>query len=178
MGNLLLPRPENIRGRFGTYVTSDLFRIAERLQEIDRNLFIQSLDPPVRGFGHEYHFTIAEWIPELRREEFVMRVEELDARVIEACQRMLAIPFAKRFAEYEKLEAKWAEEERERQLDEMYEKVGGPMLPLLESCGFINSRPISYPKRNATARRHRNFKGLGGMSAKGGELILPAGARV
>jgi hypothetical protein len=154
MSELMLPRPDNVRGRFGTYVTSDVFHIAERLQELDRRLYVAALDEPIHWHGQEYHFTVSEICGD-GVERFVMRVKELDGRVIERCERMLRIPFEQRFAELEKAEAKWEAEDKQRQLDELYEQMGGDMLIQLDRCGFID-RPVSYAKTNATARRHRN----------------------
>jgi hypothetical protein len=177
MSEIMLPRPDNVRGRFGSYVTNDLFHIAERLQEIDGGkdrLYIQSFDEPIEWHGRTYNFAIVEWVPEKQREELVMRVECVDGRVIQAVERMRAIPFEQRFAEAEKLEAKWAEEDKQRELDQLYERMGGEMLIQLDRCGFVQ-RPVSFAKRNATARRHRNFKGLGGVMPVKRELILPVG---
>ncbi|MGZ6570468.1 MAG: hypothetical protein ACXVHB_05935 [Solirubrobacteraceae bacterium] len=165
MSEIMLPRPENVRGRFGSYVTSDVFHIAERLQEVDTRLFIQAFDEPIHWHGRTYNFAVVEWVPERQRDELVMRVKDLDGRVIQAVERMRRIPFAKRFAEAEKLEAKWEAEAKERKLNELYERMGGNMLAQLDRCGFVQ-RPQSYAKRNPTARRHRNAKGLLGVPAR------------
>lgn len=86
-----------------------------------------------------------------------MRCEQLDGRVIKECERMLRIPFMHRLDALEKVEAKWAEENKQRQLDELYERMGGNMLVQLDRCGFID-RPVSHAKMNPTARRHRNAR--------------------
>jgi hypothetical protein len=180
MAAIILPRPGNVRGRFGAYVTNDMFHIAERLQEIDGGtgrLYIQSFDDPIEWHGRTYNFAIVEYSPELTPpEQLVMRVRELDSRVIQQVERMRQIPFAKRFAEFEKLEAKWEAEDKARQLDELYERMGEPFLRKLEECNFIDPTwARSYAKVNKTARRHRNFKGLGGAPAS--RVVLPAGVR-
>lgn len=180
MPSIILPRPDNVRGRFGSYVTNDLYHIAERLQEIEGGhgrLYVEAFDEPLDWHGRIYNFAITEYVPELMPpERLVMRVEHLDGRVIERVERMRKIPFEKRFAEAEKLEARWAAEDKEHQLNELYEKMGGNMLIQLDRCGFVD-RPVSYSKVNATVRRHRNFKGLGGVQPKTSKLILPAGVR-
>lgn len=158
MSDLYLPRPENIRGRYGNYVTQDMFHIAERLQELDRSLYISTLDPPLEFHGLVYNFAISEICAD-GQERLVMRCEQLDGRVIRECERMLRVPFLHRLAELEKVEAKWAEENKQRQLDELYERMGGNMLVQLDRCGFID-RPVSYAKTNVTARRHRNHDGV------------------
>lgn len=160
MSSLILPRPDNVHGRFGTYVDGDVYNISERMRELSQHLSLQVLDPPVTGFGKTYHFAICEYSPKSGREELVMRVEALDARVITALERMRKIPFEHRFKEMEKLEAKWAEEERERQLNELYEKMGGNMRIQLERCGFTDSWGPKYAPTNKTARRHRAYKAV------------------
>ena len=160
MSDLMLARPDNIRGRFGTYVTSDVFHIAERLQELDKRLYVTALDEPIDFHGHKYNFTISEMCGD-GVERLVMRTEHLDARVVQACERMLRVPLDKRLDELEKVEDKWAAEEKDRQLEELYERMGGDMWIQLERCGFID-RQQSFAKRNPTARRHRSAKGLVG----------------
>ena len=179
MGKIILPRPENVRGRFGSYVTHDVYHIAERLQEVSPRLFVSTLDPPIEFHDEVYNFAVSEMCSD-GVERLVCRVESLDGRLIEKVERMLRIPFAHRLRELEKLEAKWAEEEKQRQLDELYDRMGEPFLRKLEECNFIDPKwKHSYAKRNNTARRHRNFKGLGGSQPRRGidEVILPAGVR-
>lgn len=154
---LILRRPDNVRGKFGSYVTSDVYHIADRIREIPRgeNLSIQVLDPPVVGFGRTYNFAIVEYSLISQQEELVMRVETLDARIIESLERMLRIPFKQRFAAMEKEEEKWAKEEKERELNELYERMGGNMRIQLERCGFTDPWGPKYAPMNRTARRHR-----------------------
>lgn len=159
--DLFLPRPDNVRGRYGNYVTSDVFHIADRLQELDPSLYASTLEPPLEFQGRTYNFAISE-ICRDGVERLVMRSETLDGRVIQRCERMLRVPFEKRLAELEKREDKWAEEDKQYQLDLLYERMGGDMLVQLDRCGFVD-RPVSFAKRNPTARRHRN------------QVILPAG---
>lgn len=153
MHDLLLERPDNVRGPFGTYVNHDVFHIAERLKELDPHLVIEAHEP--KHFGPKtWNFTIAELIP--GGEKLVMRVEQLDARIIERCRYILSVPFEQRYAEMEKEEAKWEAQEWDRQKEEAYERIGGPMNILLEQCGF-SQRPKSYAKRGVThAPRRRS----------------------
>jgi hypothetical protein len=166
MGEILLPRPDNVRGRFGSYVTSDVFHIAERLQEVDKRLFIQSLDPPITQFGRTYNFAIVENTPV--GEQLVMRVQELDARIITSVERMLHIPFSKRFEAAERECERWEAEQQEKALDELYERMGGNMRIQLERCGFTDPWGPKYAPMNKVARRHRRnraFSGLMGVGA-------------
>lgn len=164
--DLYLPRPENVRGRYGNYVSQDMFHIAERLQELDRSLYVSTLDPPLEFHGLTYNFAISE-ICRDGQERLVMRCAQLDGRVIQDCERMLRVPFGARLDEAEKIERKWAEEEKQRQLDELYERMGGNMLVQLDRCGFVD-RPVSHAKMNPTALRHRNFDGRK-------QIVLPPG---
>lgn len=164
MSDLILPNTGAVRGRFGAFVTSDVFHISERLQEVDKRLFVEAFDEPIEWHGRTYNFAIVEYVPEKQETELVMRVEHLDARVIDRVERMRRIPFAARFAAAEAAEAKWAEEDKQRQLDELYENMGGNMLIQLDRCGFID-RPVSYAKVNKTAQRHRGER----------KVVLPAG---
>ena len=167
MSDIILPNTTaGLRGRFGAFVTSDVFHIAERLQEVDKRLFIEAFDEPIHWHGYTYNFAIVEYVPEKQDYELVMRVEHLDARVIDRVERMRKIPFAQRFAAAERAEAKWAEEDKQRRLDEQYEKMGAPFLRKLEECNFIDPKwGRSYAKLNNTAQRHRNAR----------KVVLPAG---
>lgn len=160
MPDVILPRPDNVRGRFGTYVTSDVYHIAERLQEVSDRLYIQEYDQPLKTLSGVKNFVIVEVLPD-GRETLVIRAETLDARLIEAVQRMRKIPFETRFAAMEKEEEKWAAEEKERQLDELYERMGGEMRHQLARCNFIDPWRPSYRPMNRTARRHRRYREVG-----------------
>lgn len=165
MSKLILPRPENVRGRFGSYVTGDMYDIALRLQELDKRLVVQAYEPPVTQFGRTYNFAIVE-VGQDGVERLVMRVQELDARVIERCERMLRIPFAQRFEAAEKENEKWEEEQKQKQLDELYEKMGGNMRIQLERCGFTDPWGPKYAPMNRTARRHRRYGSANGVPAR------------
>lgn len=162
---LMTPRPDNVRGRFGQWVTSDVFHIADRLKELDPHLMVSALDPPVVWAGKTYHFTISEMCRD-GVERFVTRAQALDGRVVTSCERMLRVPFEHRFAEAEKEADKWEAEEHERQLDLLYERMGGNMRIQLERCGFTDPWGAKYQPMNKTARRHRNAKGLVGVPAR------------
>lgn len=146
-GELTLPRPENVRGRFGSFVTADMFHIAERLQEIDKNLFIEAFDNPITMGDQTWNFAIIEWIPSLHKDELVTRVEALDARVIEHVQYLLHVPFEVRFAEAERLEDQRKEDARKAEVEEMYERMGRAFWYQLEHDGFNSGRGVSFPKR-------------------------------
>jgi hypothetical protein len=75
-----------------------------------------------------------------------MRVEALDGRLIEHLQFLLHVPFEQRFAEAERRADKIEADAKEKNLDELYERMGRPMWTELERCGFID-RNRSYAKR-------------------------------
>lgn len=148
MSSLTLPIvPANLRtARPGIkLVESDMFDICERLYELDRNLYVYELDPPVPLGSKLYRYAICEMCAD-RVERLVMRVEALDARVITELERMLRVPFEHRFAEAERQEAADECARKESELNELADKIGLPMLPDLERTGFIQ-RSVSYPKR-------------------------------
>jgi hypothetical protein len=151
MSDVAYPRPENLRGRFGRWVTADVFNIANRIREVEGGdrLYIQHLDPPVTYIdGDIRHFAIIEYVPEGKPpEQLVTTVSALDSRVIEHMQYLRKVPFKIRFAEAERLEKKRADEDRERQLDEALENWGWDFRRQLAHDGFITTTGVSYPSR-------------------------------
>jgi hypothetical protein len=146
VSSLALPRPSNLRGPWGELVTADQYHISERVQELDPNLYIYKF-----GTNGNITYAICEMCSD-RVERLVYRTTALDGRVIERLQFLLHVPFAERLAEAEKIEKKAEEERKEAEHAELYERIGGPMLPDLERCGFIQ-RPKSYAKRGVTGGR-------------------------
>lgn len=142
MSALALPRPSNLRGGPGTHVEGDVYRICDRIREIDSNLWID----PLPGGG----FAICERCAD-NVDRLVYKAPALDARIVEQLEYLLHVPFEQRFAEAEKEAAKYEAEHREKELDELYERLGGPMLPALERTGFIQ-RSKSYPKSKRRGR--------------------------
>lgn len=142
---LVLPggvRPSNLHlppGARALAVDSDLYDICGRVAEIDKSLHIVLLE------GDDKHcFAIMEHCPDMER--LVFKVKELDARVLQKLQKIMAMPLQERLALLEKEEHRLAEQEQERELDDLYERVGRPMWTQLEHDGFIQ-RGVSYPKR-------------------------------
>ncbi len=156
-GTLILPhtvKPLNLSLPPSAKVTSvdgDLYNICERIREIDPSLRVVLLEhDPTDTWSYAIMEDCADGECRL-----VFKVKELDARVVTKLQRMMKIPFAQRYAEAEAECFKFEAEEHERSLEELYEKIGGPMLRELEQCGFIDGRGVSYAKRNRAARRAR-----------------------
>lgn len=147
MSELTYPRPDNVRGKFGQWVTADMFHIAQRLQEVDKSLFIQQLDPPTKWNDQTWNYAIVEVADGFHTEQWVYGAEALDSRVIEHVEYLLRVPFAERFAAAEALEAKRQKDAEDRELDEALEGWGWDFRKQLEHDGFITHRGTSYAKR-------------------------------
>lgn len=154
MSALTLPAPSNLRVPRGTQTTlveSDVFNICERVKEISPSLYIFAIDPPQQKGDRTYRYAVCEHCAD-GVERLVIRVEELDARLIDNLRYMLAVPMSERLDRLEAQEREADEKRKEDQLSEMYERIGRPMLTDLEKCGFI-TRPVSYPKSGAVGGR-------------------------
>lgn len=145
MSTLTLPRPDNLRGRFGQMVESDVYMIADRVREIDPSLFIYATDQP--GVAKKY--AICEHCVD-GVERLVFATDELDARVLTHLQYLLRVPFEHRFAEAERIADQNEAERKQNETDEFYERLGRPMWTRLEHDGFIETRGVSFPKAGAT----------------------------
>lgn len=128
-----------------------MYDVCERLRKEfpDIELFVV-----MHTLGDSSYYTVMERCKDGVDRVTIPRVHELDGRVIERIRYYLGVPLEQRFAEFEKEEARAAEARKQAELDELYERMGGPMWAQLERDGFIQ-RPKSFAKRNATARRHR-----------------------
>lgn len=115
-------------------ITSDVYRIAERLQEIDSPYPLAINLTQDLGKGATA-YTIVELPP--GGERVVFRCNKLDARVIEHVQYLIKVPLKDRFAEAEKIMDKWEAERREAEQDDLVERIGLPMLRDLRECGFL-----------------------------------------
>lgn len=151
MSEISYPRPDNVKGKFGRWVTADMFHISQRIQEVSPSLFIQELDPPTQWKDQTWNYAIVE-VDEHGTDRWVYGAEALDARVIEHVEYLLHVPFSERFAEAEKLEANREADDQERQLEEALENWGWDFRKQLEHDGFINDRGKSYPKSGVRPR--------------------------
>lgn len=144
--SLILPdsvRPTNLHLRESVQmrmVEGDVYDIANRVKGVDPSLFIVQLEE-----GGDCAWAVMEHCAD-GVERLVFRTDALDARVVEKLRYLMARPLHERLAEAEEIEHKFAEAEKERDLDELYERMGRPMWTQLEHDGFIQ-RGVSYPKR-------------------------------
>jgi hypothetical protein len=145
---LTLPtQPDNYRSEHrGQFVESDVYNICNRIQEVDRSLYVYDF-----GRDAKPRYSVCEMCKD-GVERLVYRPHELDGRVVEHVQYLLHVPFDTRFAQAEALEAKRAEEQKQYELDKLTNDVGLPMLKQLEHDGFIETRGRSYAKRGVHAR--------------------------
>lgn len=144
MSSLLIPvAPTNYRSDWGSVqVSGDVYRICERVAEIDPNLIVR--ERPDWQTAGGFRYIISEMSKD-NVERWVLGIDDLDGRLIERLERMLYIPFEERYAAAEREEEQHKKAEVERELDELAETIGLPMQTQLERCGFVQ-RPVSYPK--------------------------------
>jgi hypothetical protein len=149
--NLMLPdgmAPSNLHLRPSVktrYVDGDMFDICERLAEISTRLYIVELvDDGKAAYAIMEHADDGV-------QRLVMKVKELDARILEKVRYMLHVPFAQRLAAVDAENAKYEADHHERILDETYERMGGQFRRQLWHDGFIEHRDVSYPKIGVAA---------------------------
>lgn len=145
-GLTIAATPRNLRYVRG-HVEGDVFRICERLEEIDKSLFVDPIDPPVTVGDKTYHYAIVEECGDgVCR--LVFRVQELDARIIEHVQYLMHVPFERRLDEAEKRADQMETDAREAEKDKLVETMGLPMLAQLHHDGFIQRRSIYAPSNS------------------------------
>lgn len=152
---LILPYvPANINtgGIRNARITSDMFHISERIAEIDAPYPLAINLTQDQGSGATA-YTIVEEAPQGPR--VVFRCNRLDARVIEHVQYLIRVPLKDRFAEAEKIMDKWDADEKDREMDDLVERVGLPMLRDLRECGFLGE--YGHGTGTDLARSRKNF---------------------
>lgn len=157
--SLLLPdgmRPSNLHLAPTTkqrFVENDVFHVADRLRDIDPTLNIVQLE------GHKGKDV--QWLVTEECIDGVVRpvghFDACDNRMVQRVQYILSVPFSERLRIAEAENAKHEAEAREHESDELYERLGGPMLRQLDHDGFVpGGRGTSYAKRGvAQAGRSR-----------------------
>jgi hypothetical protein len=165
MSDLLLPdglRPTNLHLLPGTkvrYVSNDVFNIAGRLREISPRLYILELERN-SSEGSMFGYSIMEQCHDgVDRLVFRVSKGQLTQRhVLDRIGYLMSKDLHTRIAILDAEREKWESESHEDEMEKLYDQMGGPMWTELEKTGFIQ-RPVSYPKTNATARRHRRHIG-------------------
>jgi hypothetical protein len=134
-------RPNNLHyapGVKATLVESDMFDICKRVQEISPRLFILLLHD-----DNNAKFAIMEKCQD-GVDRLVMKRDVLDGRVVERLQFLMKVPLAARMDALEKEEARLQAHANEKASDELYERLGAPMLRQLRHDGFADD-PVSRP---------------------------------
>jgi hypothetical protein len=160
LGELILPFvPANVNSdRMRTQrVTSDVYHVCDRLQALNSRLRVNITEYTETG---QKAFTVVETnVPVFidgkweHEDQVVFRTTKLDARVVEHVRYLLQVPAAQRYEEAEKLATKHEEDEHERMMDDLVERVGLPMMRDLRECGFLGA----YSKGGDASRGRRSF---------------------
>lgn len=138
--NLVLPP-----GTLPVPVNSDMYRICDRIREIDESLYIVLLE------GQKYPYAIMENCKD-GTSRLVFKVYELDARVLDKLRRLMSMPLHYRIKKLEQENHRFEQQEHEQEMERLYEEIGRPMWTMLEKCGFIDGRGVSFPKAGVATR--------------------------
>lgn len=153
MSSITLPErcaPTNLRLREDVrvrMVDSDMYDICSRIKEIDSNLFIIDLEDD----DEKHCYAIMETAID-GTEMLVMRVHALDERVLTRLRQLASVSLQERVQQAERDHFRFEQAEKEREFNELYERVGRPMWTQLEHDGFIQ-RGVSFPKKGAKTKR-------------------------
>lgn len=126
-------------------VDSDMYNICERLQEIDRGLYVVQATR-----NGECVYNIMDAAPDGSVQR-IFKCKELDARVLERVRYIMAVPFEERYEKACREIDEYEAQQKEEDLDDLYERLGRPMWSQLEHDGFIDGRNKSYAKRGVRA---------------------------
>lgn len=148
--DLLLQCPTNLSlppGVGAAYVDGDMYDICQRVREIDENLRVVVLTGQEKRYTHAIMEHCGDGV-----ERLIFKVGPadqdcplLDGRVVEKLRRLAAQPLAERLRRFEAEETKYEADQKEHELEKIYENLGRPMWTQLEHDGFIQ-RSVSYPK--------------------------------
>jgi hypothetical protein len=137
--------PHQVRFELDGETLHWLEHLPEEVQDGDR-LFV------VIHEDHPEPFVVMEHADD-GTDMFVLRTDRLDAKTYETLRRARFIPLHKRLAAFEKEEAKHQADQKQHELDELYERIGGPMYRELHRNGFAHGRAESFPKRGPKAKK-------------------------
>lgn len=135
------------------YVDSDMYDICQRIKELDDRLFIIDLE---EGSSHAY--AIMETATD-GTEMLVCRVKELDERLLQKLRYYAAVPLDHRIRLFDAEEKRDREKWLEDSMEELYDRMGGPMWHQLEHDGFAQ-RGVSYAKKGVAQGAKRRAMGI------------------
>jgi len=147
MSKIVVPgssAPSNLvlaEGVSAAMVEGDVYNICERIKEVDPSLFIIQLENDAKGCAYAIMERCEDGMDRL-----VYKTQELDQRIIEKCQYMKRVPFEHRAQMIMEQVDREEEERREKESEELYEKLGAPMRREFARTGFIDGTGQSFPK--------------------------------
>lgn len=140
--NLHLP-PEALHAQ----VEGDVYRICDRLKEVSPRLNVILADH--KG---TWAYIIMERCEDGVERKIFMTHELSEATVVRA-RAAMATDLKTRLVVMEKEQREHEAAQRDEELERMYEKFGREMWHRFEKDGFIENRPISYPKAGVAGPR-------------------------
>lgn len=133
-------------------VSSDLYRICDRIKEISDRLYLVELQRN-SSEGEKFGYALMEKQPNMDYLVFRIAMTDLDGRVLERIRYLMSLGLHERIAICDKEREKWEADKHEDDMEELWETMGGPMYLEMERTGFFQ-RPVSFRPMNRTARRH------------------------
>lgn len=121
-------------------IDSDLYDICSRLKELSDRLHVVLLEN-----GGDSSWAIMESCLD-GVERLIFKCDRLDGTVIKRLQKIMSVPLDARYEQLEKENYRFQQQHEADELDRLYESMGRPMWTELDRCGFIDNRPVSYPK--------------------------------
>lgn len=128
-------------------VEGDVYNICERIREIDPRLFIVQLESEDRCA-----YAIMEHCED-GVDRLVYKAFELDQRILAKMEYIRKVPFEQRFAAIEAEIEKEEAEQKERESEELFQKLGLPMQHQFAHDGFTDPWGASYAKRSTLSGR-------------------------
>lgn len=144
-----LVSPANLKrgGRFRTaQITSDIYNICLRLQELSERLYLHWVEDTET---EQIAFVVTEKTPD-GMEAVVLKTRHLSPSIIEDVRYFMGVPLEKRAEKMIAAADKYETDARETEMDELYEKMGAPMLRQLYHDGFVDGakpNPFHHSKR-------------------------------
>lgn len=156
MGLIVAGRPTNLHlppEAQAIPVDSDLYAMCERVREISDRLHINLI---LHKGDHAY--VIFERCED-GHDRKVFMVKDLDARILPRLRKAMSVPLAERLEIALREQDEHKRQMHEDQLEELYERMGRLMWYRFERDGFIDQRPVSFPKAGVATRGRKRGGG-------------------
>ncbi len=128
-------------------VEGDVYNICERIRDIDPRLFIVQLEGDDRCA-----YAIMEHCDD-GVDRMVYKATELDQRILKKLEYMRQVPFEQRLQAIEADIDREEAEQRERESEELFQKLGLPMQRQFAHDGFTDPWGPSFAKRSRRRSR-------------------------